>query len=75
MSHNQDGKRSAPSRFFFQKVRVSHQNTRVVDPGCQRCQHCRMRQQLSCAANGGATTLSQCAPGAERENEGGVPCP
>lgn len=74
MSHNQNEKPSAPSRFSFQKVHRSQQSASVVDPGCRRCQYCWIRQQLS-LANAGATTLSQRTPGGEREKEGGTPCP
>jgi hypothetical protein len=33
------------SRFSLRRVSVNQQSAVLVDPGCQRCQHCWMRRQ------------------------------
>lgn len=71
MNHKQ-GENVSPSRFSLRHVSTQHGVS--VDAGCQRCQHCWVRQRLQQAANADPSLVSQGDPENQPENKGEYLC-
>lgn len=53
-----DVRKGSSSRFHWQQVSTSTRNTMFVDAGCQRCQHCMLRQLRPPAAANTRTPIA-----------------